>query len=224
MSVSHVSLSAFETTIAGQRRPVSTIVAAAEWIIACSLFCFTLPLMFAAAVLIMGLSRRSPLIAHRRVGYRGKEIWVLKLRTMWSSATRKRQFWPLIERLAPARIPISKLPRDARVTSRFAAICRKYSIDELPQLWHVITGDMALLGPRPLTADEIKEYYTSDSASLLSVKPGITGLWQVRGRSRLTYRQRRRLDLFLLRHWSLGLYTTIVKATISNVLSGRDAW
>lgn len=224
MSASHLSLTALETGVAGRHGSLSTIIILSERFVACALFCFVLPLMIAVAIVIMALSRRSPLIAHRRVGYRGKEIWVLKLRTMWSRVSEAPQLWPPIERLATVAAPAFKPRRDARVTSHFAALCRKYSIDELPQLWNVITGSMALLGPRPLTKDELAEYYNCDSVYLLSVKPGITGLWQVRGRSRLTYRQRRRLDLFLLNHWSLGLYTRIVRATISNVLTGRDAW
>ena len=119
---------------------------------------------------------------------------------------------------------ILKTTEDPRVKSRFAAFCRRYSIDELPQLWHVFRGEMALIGPRPLTSNEIEAYYGTDAAELLTRKPGLSGLWQVSGRSRLNYRQRRRLDLFMLRKWSLRLYFTILIRTVPKALLGTDAW
>jgi lipopolysaccharide/colanic/teichoic acid biosynthesis glycosyltransferase len=121
-------------------------------------------------------------------------------------------------------VPEIKVSADPRVTSAFAAFCRKYSVDEMPQLWHVVRGDLALVGPRPLTAEEIAEHYGSEAGEVLRVKPGLTGLWQVRGRSNLTYPERRRLDLFLVRNWSFRLYADILLATIPSVLSGKGAW
>lgn len=113
---------------------------------------------------------------------------------------------------------------DPRVTSRFARLCRRHSIDELPQLVHVISGKMALVGPRPLTRRELDRYYGEDAAEMVCARPGMTGLWQVMGRSRLTYRQRRRLDLFLVRHPSVGLELWVLLRTIPNVITGRNAW
>jgi lipopolysaccharide/colanic/teichoic acid biosynthesis glycosyltransferase len=83
---------------------------------------------------------------------------------------------------------------------------------------------MALVGPRPLTASEIHVYYGASAIELLTRRPGLTGLWQIKGRSRLTYSQRRRLDLFLIRHWSPGLYLKVLLATIPRTLTGKDAW
>jgi len=151
---------------------------------------------------------------------------------MWEGKGTSVRRFQLLERLedvggdAISQLPLNprKLPTDPRVTSRLARICRKYSIDELPQLWQVVSGDLALIGPRPLTAEEIETYYRETAAPLLSVKPGLSGLWQVKGRSRLTYRQRCRLDLFMIRKWSLGLYARILAATIPGVLTGRNAW
>ena len=183
-----------------------------------------LPFLVLAGVVVVLLSRRCPLVAHARVGQNGKSIRVLKLRTMWSgAASRPRPAPYFVEYLR--REPVPEVKRnDPRVTSAFAAFCRKYSIDELPQLWHVVRGDLALVGPRPLTADELIEHYGAAAGEVLRVKPGLTGLWQVRGRSGLTYPQRRRLDLFLVRNWSLRLYAGILLATVSSVLTGRDAW
>jgi lipopolysaccharide/colanic/teichoic acid biosynthesis glycosyltransferase len=120
-------------------------------------------------------------------------------------------------------IPPPELKRTG-VSSRFAAWCRRYSIDELPQLWNVVRGEMGLVGPRPITRSELDRYYGSAAWRVLSVKPGVSGLWQVRGRSRLSYRQRRRLDLFLVMHWSVPLYLKILALTIPKVLTGKDAW
>jgi lipopolysaccharide/colanic/teichoic acid biosynthesis glycosyltransferase len=169
------------------------------------------------------LSRRSPLVAHLRVGEYGRPIWIFKLRTMWNGEDGAG--FALIERLPVATgIPERKPSNDPRVTSRFARICRRYSIDELPQLWQVVRGEMSLVAPRPLTRHELESYYGEDAHELLMRKPGISGLWQVSGRSRLTYSQRRRLDLFMIRRWSLGLYLRILVLTVPKVLAGKDAW
>lgn len=201
------------------------IVSSGERFVAAVLLILLFPLLAISALLAAILSRRSPWIAHRRVGQGGRSIWVMKLRTMWTPGPREPGNFQLLEKLsAAATLPEPKTAADARVTSRFAAWCRKYSVDECPQFWHVLRGEMALIGPRPLTADEIRAYYGASAAELLTRKPGITGLWQIKGRSRLTYSQRRRLDLFLIRRWSFGLYLKVLLATIPRILTGRDAW
>lgn len=201
-------------------------IAVAERVFSGVLLLFLLPLFAFAVVAITILSRRPPLIAHQRIGQGGRAIWVLKLRTMWDRGSPGSSAIRFVERLAeePNGGIGTKHRGDPRITSRFAACCRKYSIDELPQLWHVLRGEMALIGPRPLTAQEIETHYSSAADQLLSVAPGLTGLWQIKGRSRLTYLQRRRLDLFLVHKWSLGLYVKIFFATIPTVLAGKDAW
>jgi exopolysaccharide production protein ExoY len=194
-----------------------------ERILAGLLLAVLLPLLLGAAILLVISSRRSPLIAHRRLGRAGAPLWVLKLRTMWSSETARH--WSLVERVIyepPAYETKSEV--DPRVKSRFAVFCRRYSLDEFPQLWQVVRGEMALIGPRPLTASEIDFHYGSEAPELLSRKPGMTGLWQIRGRSTLTYKQRRRFDLFLHRRWSLRLYARIALSTIPAILTGRNAW
>ncbi len=185
-----------------------------------------LPALSAAGVTIMMLSKRSPLIAHRRIGQDGRPIWVLKLRTMWDRNSSQSGVFPVVEHLtSELSAPLhSKQAFDPRVTSKFAALCRRYSIDELPQLWHVLRGEMAFVGPRPLTASEMDTHYGPAASLLLKRRPGISGLWQTSGRSRLTYRQRRRLDLFMLRKWSAALYFKILFRTLPTVLSGKNAW
>jgi exopolysaccharide production protein ExoY len=172
---------------------------------------------------VRALSGRSPLIAHRRLGLNGEPFWILKLRTMWDkSSSQTSAGW--IEYLQNTGVPVVKGAPDPRVTSRLAAFCRRYSVDELPQLLQVVTGRLRLVGPRPLTPPEWDAYYGADCREVLSVHPGLTGLWQVMGRNRLTYAQRRRLDLFFVRKYGIGLYLRILLRTPGRVLGGRDAW
>jgi exopolysaccharide production protein ExoY len=174
-------------------------------------------------------SGKSPLVAHWRAGLDGEPFWLLKIRTMWdrrgqqgeSLASRTRGW---IEYLENAELPVVKKGPDPRVTSSFAAFCRRFSIDELPQLIHVVSGKMRLVGPRPLTQTEMAIYYGDAAAEVLSVPPGITGLWQVLGRNSLSYAQRRRLDRFYVRKFSLKLYWFVLRRTPWCVLRGRDVF
>jgi lipopolysaccharide/colanic/teichoic acid biosynthesis glycosyltransferase len=180
------------------------------------------PVAIAIAVAILVLSRRNPLIRHRRVGWQGKPLPMLKFRTMWDTASRPAGRFAFEEVTGP--VPISKRSIDPRVNSRFAAFCRRHSLDELPQLFHVARGDMSFVGPRPITLEELQDHYGSSVGEVLSVRPGLTGLWQVRGRSRLSYARRKRLDLLLVRRASPGLYFHILWRSIPSVWSGRDAY
>jgi len=180
------------------------------------------PILLLLAVTIFIFSRRTPLVAHRRIGRYGQPFWMLKFRSMWDR--RGTIHYALIERLPEEKVPDVKAGPDPRVTSRFAAFCRTHSLDELPQLWHVALGEMSLVGPRPVTVAEWNKHYGESAAEVLALRPGLTGLWQTRGRNRLTYRQRRRLDLFLARHYCLLLYMRILGQTVPRVIAGRDAW
>lgn len=186
------------------------------------------PFLAAVAVTIFLLSGRAPLVAHRRLGRGGRSFWMLKFRTMWSADRERsrtsRGVAGFIEQLSGETVPEIKTACDLRVTSRFAAFCRRHSIDELPQLWHVARGEMSLVGPRPMTPSEWAKHYGESAAEVLRLKPGLSGLWQTRGRNRLTYRQRRRLDIFLARHYCLLLYLRILGQTVPRVFAGRDAW
>jgi exopolysaccharide production protein ExoY len=179
------------------------------------------PILLIATVAISILSRRAPLVAHRRLGRDGRPFWMLKFRTMWPCEASGAR---LIEKLQDNAVPEIKTGADPRITSRFAAFCRTHSIDELPQLWHVARGEMSFVGPRPMTLKEWSKHYGDSAAEVLRLKPGLSGLWQTRGRNRLTYRQRRRLDIFLARHYCLLLYLRILGSTVPRVLTGRDAW
>ncbi len=200
------------------------LVAGLEQAIAVMLLLGCAPLLAVTCVFITFLSRRSPLIAHRRVGQSGQDIWIFKLRTMWHAQPRTWKHVGFIEYLREDVVPDRKDRSDPRITSRFAAFCRKYSIDELPQLWLVARGEMSIVGPRPMTRRELAKYYGGDAERIFQAKPGLTGLWQIRGRNTLTHNQRRRLDKLMVEKWSLSLYTSILVASVPKVLSGKDAW
>lgn len=199
------------------------IAGAVERTIALLLLLAVSPVILSLALAVWLVSGRTPLVAIRRVGWRGGPLRMLKLRTMWPRERAGRQA-ALIEQIGEEAVPAVKNGRDSRVTSPLAGFCRRYSLDELPQLWHVATGEMSFVGPRPLTARELASYYGADSVKVLEVKPGLTGLWQTRGRSRLSYHQRKRFDLFLARHKTARLCADILWRTVPCVLSGRDAW
>ena len=154
---------------------------AAERLAAAFLLLVLLPALLLLAFFTFLLSGRSPWIAHRRVGRYGSVLWVPKLRTMWE---RRQQFPRLqdllsIEYIDDEHGPGMKGPDDPRVKSRLARFCRQHSLDEVPQLILVVTGRMSLIGPRPVTPAELAEIYGPDAPEIVSVKPGISGLWQV---------------------------------------------
>ncbi|MBZ5576354.1 MAG: sugar transferase [Acidobacteriia bacterium] len=180
------------------------------------------PVLCASAATLAILSGRSPLIAHRRVGWHGSDLWMLKLRTMWDRDSGPHSGW--IEYIDDETGPLRKHDRDPRVPSAFARFCRRHSIDELPQLIHVIRGEMSLVGPRPLTARELRSHYGPDAEEVLEAKPGIAGLWQVSGRNRLTYAERREFDLQLVRARSLRMVLRILFRTVAEVWTGANSW
>ncbi len=190
------------------------------------------PILVAAAVGVRLDSRGPVFYRHRRLGLGGKAIDVTKFRTMRLDACRgeryggeaaERQFEGLLadsERAAEFQA-FYKLADDPRITTA-GRILRKFSIDELPQLWNVLTGDLSLVGPRPITEDELGRY--GDLAdSLLSIRPGVTGYWQINGRSQLSYEDRVHLDLSYIRSWSLGLDLTILAKTLRVLMSRNGA-
>ena len=193
-----------------------------ERIAAAAIFAALSPVVAGCAIGVAVASRRSPFIAHRRVGWRGETLWMIKLRTMWDVETASGARW--IERISGGRGAETKEPGDPRVPNWFVRFCRRHSIDEIPQLWHVIRGEMSLVGPRPVTAEELHEHYGADAELLLQVRPGLAGLWQISGRSRPTHSQRKRLDLQYVRERSLKMYLRILFRTIPEVIVGANSW
>lgn len=141
---------------------------------------------------------------------------------MWEPGTPRAPLFT-IEDVGGA-VPAEKAMPDPRVTSRFAAWCRRHSLDELPQLVNVARGEMSFVGPRPVTRAELDTYYGKSTREVLSIRPGLIGLWHVMGRNRLSYPQRRRLDLFLARRSSMRLYLTILVRAVPMILIGDGAY
>jgi exopolysaccharide production protein ExoY len=185
-----------------------------------------LPVLFVSGGAIFLFShRRSPFVAHERVGFAGIPFRMWKLRTMWPDSSRESGSWKLVENIADDSIPENKsMTRDPRVNHRFASFCRKYSIDELPQLLHVALGQMSLVGPRPITRKELDQYYGPRAEEVLQLRPGLTGLWQVSGRNILSYEERCQMDLALVRGFSLKLYASILLRTLPKLMSGAGSF
>ena len=181
------------------------------------------PIWLTVATVITILSGESPLVAVLRSGRFGRPLWLLKFRTMWPEVRGAATSFRLVERIVDEEGPTKKEPSDVRITSRFARFCRRFSLDEIPQLMNVVAGEMSLVAPRPLTSSELREHYGEDAAEVLSARPGITGLWQISGRNSLTYAERRRLDLLLIRTLTPGLYARILARTIPVVLTGKNS-
>lgn len=175
-------------------------------------------LMLVVAVAVRLDSPGPVLFRQVRVGRNGKPFKVLKFRTMVVGA--EEQVIDLRD-LNEADGPLFKISADPRVT-RVGAILRRTSIDELPQLWNVIRGDMSLVGPRPAIPSEV-EAWLPELHERLRVKPGMTGMWQVNGRSAASWDDYVRLDLYYVDNWSLSTDLTILAQTVPAVLSSRGA-
>lgn len=178
------------------------------------------PLMLAIAVAIRLTSPGPAVFRQRRVGRYGKEFVCLKFRTMTVDAdARRHEVAHLNERREGVLFKIRHDPRVTVIGSRL----RRSSLDELPQLFNVLSGDMSLVGPRPPLPSEVAAY-EEDVRRRLLVKPGLTGLWQVSGRSELPWSEAVRLDLAYVDNWSLALDTRILLRTATAVVRGTGAY
>ncbi|MEU6141089.1 sugar transferase [Streptomyces sp. NPDC047081] len=203
-------------TFTGGRRAIKAVVDRLGSAILLLLFA---PLMVCVGLLVVMDSRGGAFYRQRRVGKDGREFTILKFRTMVADADRARA--ELADQNEGAGL-LFKMRRDPRVT-RVGTALRRYSIDELPQLFNVLTGSMSLVGPRPPLPEESAEY-GPDIRRRLLVKPGLTGLWQISGRSDLPWEEAVRLDLRYVEDWSLALDTVILWKTLRAVLYGQGAY
>jgi exopolysaccharide biosynthesis polyprenyl glycosylphosphotransferase len=179
-----------------------------------------LPLMLLVAFLIKVTSPGPVLFTQMRCGRNRRHFKMYKFRTMVEDAE-VRQL-DLEDRNENAG-PLFKIRADPRVT-RVGAFLRRSSIDELPQLWNVLCGEMSLVGPRPLPLRDVKRFSDSWLMRRFSVLPGITGLWQVSGRSALTNKEDWiALDLAYVDHWSFWLDLEILALTVPAVVTGKGA-
>jgi len=191
------------------------------------------PLFFIIAIAIKATSKGPVLFRQRRIGQYGKSFIFLKFRSMYvnnDASVHKEYVTQLIAGKA-SRQPsngqgggqgVYKLTNDPRVT-RVGAFLRKTSLDELPQLINVIKGEMSLVGPRPAVPYEVEAYDVWHRSRLLEAKPGITGLWQVSGRSRVKFDDMVRLDLQYARNWSPWMDLKILLRTPAAVVLGEGA-
>jgi exopolysaccharide production protein ExoY len=181
------------------------------------------PLLIICFIATVATSRGPALFRHRRVGFKGKYFDCLKFRTMVQDAPeRLRQLLESDPVAAAEWATDRKLRHDPRVTA-IGAMLRKSSLDELPQLFNVLKGDMSIVGPRPVTDEELIRYSSAINA-YLACRPGITGLWQVSGRSTTTYDKRIACDTFYARNWSMSLDAKILIVTIPAVLLSDCAY
>jgi exopolysaccharide biosynthesis polyprenyl glycosylphosphotransferase len=177
--------------------------------------------MFALIALLIKLTSPGPvLFRQQRSGINGRPFTIYKFRTMVTNAEQLKHELDAMNEMTG---PVFKVSNDPRITP-IGRFLRKYSLDEFPQLFNVLRGEMSLVGPRPLPVDEVKRFYDLAHRRRLSVKPGLTCLWQIRGRSNVTdFQEWVRLDLEYIDNWSLWLDFKILCGTLPAVLSGAGA-
>lgn len=182
-----------------------------------------LPFLVLIALAIKVESRGPVFFRQSRIGRDGQTIHILKFRTMVRNAEEVlQQYLETNPELREEWKADQKLRNDPRIT-RVGAWLRRTSLDELPQLWNVLKGEMSLVGPRPIVENEIVRY-GSAFASYKRVRPGMTGLWQVSGRNDLSYKQRVHLDRFYICNWSTWLDLLILAKTLPVVLGRKGAY
>lgn len=182
-----------------------------------------LPFLLVIAVMVAFDNKGNVIFAHRRIGRGGKEFKCYKFQTMIPNAQEALEKYLAENPEARKEWEESfKLTNDPRVT-KLGNILRKTSLDEMPQLWNVIKGDMSLVGPRPIVAKEIERYgeYFREYAM---VTPGITGMWQASGRSDTTYEERVEMDTWYVRNWSVWIDLMYLFKTVKIVFTGKGAY
>ena len=209
---------------AGSAKPLGlTTKRTIDIILALSGIILLAPLLIICVVLTIATSPGPALFRHRRVGLGGRYFDCLKFRTMAMDAPeRLRQLLETDPASAAEWDATRKLRHDPRVTA-MGEILRRSSLDELPQLFNVLKGEMSIVGPRPVTEEEL-EKYSSSVGAYLACRPGITGLWQVSGRSTTTYSKRVECDAYYAYNWSIALDAKILVLTIPALLFSSDAF
>jgi lipopolysaccharide/colanic/teichoic acid biosynthesis glycosyltransferase len=176
--------------------------------------------VFVVISVLVKLDSPGPVFYRRRVvGLHGHQFDALKFRTMHTNGDQILAANPtLMDDLATTH----KIKGDPRIT-RIGQVLRRYSLDELPQLINVLRREMSLVGPRMISPPELKNY-GQWAMNLLTVRPGLTGLWQVSGRSDVSYEERVRLDMFYIRNYTIWMDLHLISRTLPVVLSGRGAY
>jgi Undecaprenyl-phosphate galactose phosphotransferase WbaP len=192
-------------------------------LLAIALGILALPAMALIGLAILIESGRPLFFVHMRVGKGGRRFRLWKFRSMAvnSDELLRAHLAGHAERAREWRLT-HKLRNDPRVT-RVGRFLRTTSLDELPQIWNVLRGDMSMVGPRPVVEEELGKY-GSAAALYLRVLPGLTGLWQVSGRNDITYERRIQLDSHYIRNWSVWLDALVLLKTVRVVLIGKGAY
>ncbi len=177
-----------------------------------------LPLMFVIAILVKLTSRGPILFKQKRVGLNGRPFHMLKFRSMLANAE---EIKASLAAQNEQSGPVFKMKHDPRVTP-LGRFIRKFSIDELPQLINVLRGDMSVVGPRPPVPTEVAQY-AAWQLRRLSVRPGLTCLWQVSGRSQISFEEWMYLDMQYIDHWSLASDLRLILRTLPVVITGRGS-
>ena len=188
-------------------------------VVALMLVLLAAPVLLAIAVAVKVTSRGPVLFRQTRVGRGGGEFKMLKFRSMCADAEQRKAE---LEALSEGNGVQFKMKADPRITP-LGRLLRRLSLDELPQLFNVLRGEMSLVGPRPPLPSEVAMYAADDTRRML-VKPGVTGLWQVSGRSDLTWEESVRLDLRYVDNWSISLDLLILAKTARAVLRREGAY
>lgn len=190
-----------------------------DFILSLLLSIITFPFFLIIAILIKFDSKGPVFFIHNRVGKNGKRLPLLKFRTMVDGAE------DMIKDFSPEQKKEweenYKLEHDPRIT-KVGRFLRKTSIDELPQLYNILVGQLSFVGPRPVTTDEL-EKYGDNKSKVLSVVPGLTGWWACNGRSNVSYEERMQLELYYVDHASIGLDVKIMFKTIGVVFTHEGA-
>jgi exopolysaccharide biosynthesis polyprenyl glycosylphosphotransferase len=192
---------------------------AVDWVLAALLTLLALPVLVGVGLAVVLTSTGGLFYLSERVGRDGKIFRMVKFRTMRVGADRE---VPALAERNDAAGPLFKMRTDPRIT-RVGRILRRYSLDELPQLFNVLCGHMSLVGPRPALPHEAAAYEERMRRRLL-VKPGMTGMWQVSGRSDLPWDEAVRLDVYYAENWTPVLDLLILARTVRAVVSGRGAY
>lgn len=181
------------------------------------------PVMIWAAYKVHKEDNGPIFFCQERIGYHAKPFITYKFRTMFLDAEARAKILFRDDKIKSEYEEGAKLKYDPRLT-KIGAFLRRTSIDELPQLFNVLKGDMSLIGPRPLTESDVALCYGKSARLVYKTKPGMTGLWQVSGRSDTDINFRRKINLYYVRHWSLCLDFWIAFRTVKTVSKGEGAY
>jgi exopolysaccharide biosynthesis polyprenyl glycosylphosphotransferase len=190
-----------------------------DYIMGSILFVIFIPIYLTVAILIKANSKGPVFYKQKRYTKDFREFYIYKFRTMYQDADQKIKE---LRKYSRTGGPIFKMKKDPRITS-IGRFLRRFSIDEFPQIINVLKGELSLVGPRPPIPEETKQY-KDWYKKRLNIKQGLTGLWQVSGRSDLNFEEMVKLDLYYIQNWSVGLDLKILLKTIPTVLSGKGSY